>query len=107
MFHAATFLAANVYRTGKATPIKSGKWSVDNLYDGQPSLSIIVRRDGEIVASAQMDATAKDGLRELDLSFGETSNPTRKKIVEMLRQWVEKNVEAVYPHALGKELPKL
>lgn len=107
MFHAASFLALNAYKVGDAVPVKSGKWSVDNLYDGSPSMSIIVRRGNDIVASAQMDATAEDGVREVDLSFGESANRTRNKVVSLIREWVELNHEKVYPHALGMTPPNL
>lgn len=105
MLHAKNFLALNVYRTGEAKAVVDGDWTADNVYDGQPSLWIIVRRSGDIVASAQMDATARDGIRDLDCTS--TATKTRVKVCAMLQAWVHTNAASVYPHPVGMVPPSL
>lgn len=92
---AHAILRGSIYKTGEATPITRGIWSADNLYDGVRGLYIIVRRKGEIVGHAEMNADTLDGVAHIE--FANTpGHATKRKVVNTLLAWVEQN-KHIYP----------
>jgi hypothetical protein len=106
MFHAAKFLALNTYDLGKAVEVRDGDWSANCLDpDGATCLFVIVRHKGHIAATAQMDATAKDGVRNIEVDSKATIR--RRKAMNLMSAWVRQNAASVYPHPLGAVVPSL
>lgn len=92
-----SILSSYTYRTGVALDVTSGKWSVSNYVNGQHCLGVVVRRGSEIVADALIDADARDGVSDIEFADPKCGMPTRRKVSDMLRLWVERNRETVYP----------